>query len=172
MCSLPSSPARRWGRDNAGYLTPWEGRLKRIESQFGSVVSSYFVFLRWVFYLNFLLAAAILGFIILPEVLSGHWGDAGVRKQMMPIEQRTATNIKVMWDFEGIMRWLLDLPGVTIPQVLSSLLRVLREASEVSERLPDTARILRRHDGRILLQVTNYHSSIVTNNFISASLQF
>ena len=90
-----------------------------------SVVSSYFVFLRWVFYVNFLLAATITVFVIIPELLTGHWKDSGVgkqhqffasrcpctvslgaqvRKKMMPIEEITASNIKVLWDFEGIMR--------------------------------------------------------------------
>ena len=43
-----------------------------------SVVSSYFLFLRWVFYINFLIAGVILGLIILPELLSGHWKESGV----------------------------------------------------------------------------------------------
>ena len=45
-----------------------------------SVVSSYFVFLRWVFYVNFLLAATITVFVIIPELLTGHWKDSGVGK--------------------------------------------------------------------------------------------
>ena len=44
-----------------------------------SVVSSYFLFLRWVFYINFLIAGVILALIILPELLSGHWKKAGVK---------------------------------------------------------------------------------------------
>ena len=69
----------RWAREHVDYLVPWQGRIKRIESQFGSVVSSYFLFLRWVFFVNFLIAGIIVGFIILPELLSGHWpGDTGV----------------------------------------------------------------------------------------------
>ena len=117
-----------------------------------SVVSSYFIFLRWVFYINFLIAGVILGLIILPELFSGHWKESGVftiisflfviviyrqiianckiifcclqyrsfvfdcqnntrnqplvqvRKEMLSIEKRTSTNIKVLWDFEGILR--------------------------------------------------------------------
>ena len=38
---------------------------------------------------------------IVPELLSGHWENSGVRKKMLPIEQKTATNLKVLWDFEG-----------------------------------------------------------------------
>ena len=95
----------RWLQDHAGYLIPWEGRIKRIESQFGSVVSSYFVFLRWVFYVNFMITLIIASFIILPEVLSGYWENTGVRKKMLPIEQKTSKNLKVLWDFEGILRY-------------------------------------------------------------------
>jgi hypothetical protein len=46
------------------------------------VVSSYFLFLRWVFYVNFLIAGLLLGFVILPELLSGHWQDTGVRRRL------------------------------------------------------------------------------------------
>ena len=95
----------RWIREHMDYLIPWQGRIKRIESQFGSVVSSYFVFLRWVVYVNFIITLIITCFVILPELLSGHWEDAGVRKVMLPIEQKTSTNLKVLWDFEGILRY-------------------------------------------------------------------
>ncbi|KAI1285949.1 Transmembrane channel-like protein 3 [Halotydeus destructor] len=48
-------------------LTPWEMRIKKIESQFGSVVASYFIFLRWVFWINTGIAIYICVFLMLPE---------------------------------------------------------------------------------------------------------
>ena len=95
----------RWLREHVDYLVPWQGRIKRIESQFGSVVSSYFVFLRWVVYVNVVIAVVITCFIILPEFLSGYWREAGVRKVMLPIEEKTGSNLKVLWDFEGVLRY-------------------------------------------------------------------
>ena len=95
----------RWAREHVDYLVPWQGRIKRIESQFGSVVSSYFVFLRWVVYINVVITALITSFVILPEFLSGYWDEAGVRKVMLPIEEKTAANLKVLWDFEGVLRY-------------------------------------------------------------------
>ncbi len=35
------------------------------------------------------------------EILSGDTEDAGVRKEMLSIERRTASNFKILWDFEG-----------------------------------------------------------------------
>ena len=95
----------RWIREHLDYLIPWEGRIKRIESQFGSVVSSYFLFLRWVVYVNLIITVVIMAFIILPELLSGHWEGSGIRKQMLSIEEKTSRNLKVLWDFEGILRY-------------------------------------------------------------------
>ena len=95
----------RWIREHLDYLIPWEGRIKRIESQFGSVVSSYFLFLRWVVYVNLIITIVITAFIILPELLSGHWEGSGIRKKMLSIEEKTSKNLKVLWDFEGILRY-------------------------------------------------------------------
>lgn len=79
-------------------LTPWEMRIKKIESksriqwnvvlrytfrdnvfgktkilpypgQFGSVVASYFTFLRWVFWINTFISIFICVFLMVPEVI-------------------------------------------------------------------------------------------------------
>ena len=73
------------------------------------------------FYINIIITATILSFIILPEVLTGHTEDTGVRKLMLPIEQKTATNLKVLWDFEGILRYSPLFYGFYGKQVGSSL---------------------------------------------------
>ncbi|XP_071140095.1 transmembrane channel-like protein 3 [Mytilus edulis] len=54
--------------DFAQILIPWEMKVKAIESHFGSVVSSYFVFLRWLMWINIWLAALPLCFLIIPEI--------------------------------------------------------------------------------------------------------
>ncbi|KAL7866836.1 hypothetical protein AOLI_G00146500 [Acnodon oligacanthus] len=46
---------------------PWEVRIKKIESHFGSGVASYFIFLRWLFGINIVLTIMTGAFIVLPE---------------------------------------------------------------------------------------------------------
>lgn len=50
-------------------FVPWQLRIKEIESHFGSVVASYFTFLRWLFWVNIVLAFTLSTFVILPEVI-------------------------------------------------------------------------------------------------------
>ncbi|KAB0405101.1 hypothetical protein E2I00_016422 [Balaenoptera physalus] len=46
---------------------PWEMRIKKIESHFGSGVASYFIFLRWLFGINIVLTIMTGAFIVIPE---------------------------------------------------------------------------------------------------------
>ncbi|MED6288200.1 Transmembrane channel-like protein 3, partial [Characodon lateralis] len=46
---------------------PWEVRIKKIESHFGSGVASYFIFLRWLFGINIVLTIMTGAFVVLPE---------------------------------------------------------------------------------------------------------
>ncbi|CAI9572071.1 unnamed protein product, partial [Staurois parvus] len=45
---------------------PWEMRIKKIESHFGSGVASYFIFLRWLFGINIVLTIMTGAFVVLP----------------------------------------------------------------------------------------------------------
>ncbi|CAG0915903.1 unnamed protein product [Notodromas monacha] len=86
-------------------LIPWEKRIKGIEAQFGSVVASYFVFLRWLCLLNVGIAAIFVSFVMVPEILSGSVGKPGdARKTLLPNEVQTAYDFSTLWNFEGVLR--------------------------------------------------------------------
>jgi len=77
---------KRWVENIKMYLIPWEGKIKRIESKlhfiiisiamcicaieghFGSVVSSYFTFLRWIVWMNVIITLLMATFVVIPEV--------------------------------------------------------------------------------------------------------
>ncbi|GAB6023369.1 hypothetical protein CHUAL_008165 [Chamberlinius hualienensis] len=102
---------RYWGRLNrfavnfAKSMIPWEMRIKRIESHFGSAVASYFVFLRWVFWINIVMSVLIACFVIIPEVLAADRSAARDRKEPLPGEEAKAFNLQTLWDFEGFLRY-------------------------------------------------------------------
>ncbi|GAB0099678.1 transmembrane channel-like protein [Sergentomyia squamirostris] len=87
-------------------LIPWERRIKEIESHFGSVVASYFTFLRWLFWVNIVIAVVLTIFVIVPEIVATDlMGSNDDRKQMLPEEKATAANFLTIWDFEGFLKY-------------------------------------------------------------------
>lgn len=50
-------------------FSPWKPFFKRIHSRFGTGVLSYFVFLRWLIYLNFFLFVLWSGFVLVPQAI-------------------------------------------------------------------------------------------------------
>ncbi|XP_067936568.1 transmembrane channel-like protein 3 [Watersipora subatra] len=85
----------------AALMIPWEDKIKNIESYFGSVVASYFTFLRWLFWINFIMALICGVVIIMPEVLFGP--DMGaVPYKSVPVNESTeASYLKTLWNFNG-----------------------------------------------------------------------
>lgn len=53
----------------AYFFKLWKGHLKQIEGHFGTGVLSYFLFLKWLFYINIPVFVFTFGFVILPQVL-------------------------------------------------------------------------------------------------------
>uniref|UniRef100_A0A0K0D3P0 TMC domain-containing protein n=1 Tax=Angiostrongylus cantonensis TaxID=6313 RepID=A0A0K0D3P0_ANGCA len=93
------------------YLIPWEGKIKRIESHFGSVVSSYFTFLRWIVFVNVIMTVIIVALVVLPETLADAAADetrrnrTDSRKRIPPNERVHADEIAVVWHYDGYLRY-------------------------------------------------------------------
>ncbi|XP_061102863.1 transmembrane channel-like protein 3 [Conger conger] len=84
---------------------PWEMRIKKIESHFGSGVASYFIFLRWLFGINIVLTIMTGSFIVLPELLAGApFGTT--RSKTIPKEQlASAQDLDTIWSLGGYLQY-------------------------------------------------------------------
>ncbi|XP_050094050.1 transmembrane channel-like protein [Anopheles aquasalis] len=91
----------------ATYLIPWESRIKEIESRFGSVVASYFTFLRWLFSVNIVISVLLLVFIMVPEeiYINADKAKCDIRKTMSPQERALMRNFSTIWEFEGPLKY-------------------------------------------------------------------
>ncbi|RZF48510.1 hypothetical protein LSTR_LSTR011068 [Laodelphax striatellus] len=86
-------------------MVPWELRIKEIESHFGSVVASYFTFLRWLFWVNLMISLILLTFVAIPEIFFADYKNAGERKKPLADEAVNATRLITLWDFEGVLKY-------------------------------------------------------------------
>ncbi|KAF5303691.1 hypothetical protein FQR65_LT00835 [Abscondita terminalis] len=96
---------RREMANISNWLIPWERRIKAIESHFGSVVASYFIFLRWLFWVNIVISVILLAFVVLPETIITSKDAYPDRKKILPEEKYNSTNFLTLWDFEGILKY-------------------------------------------------------------------
>ncbi|VDM38589.1 unnamed protein product [Toxocara canis] len=103
--------ACRWIDNIRIYLIPWEAKIKRIESHFGSVVSSYFTFLRWVVYVNLIITTIVVSFIVIPEMLADAAADEGRKnrtesRKVIPSKERIhADELQVVLHFDGYLKY-------------------------------------------------------------------
>lgn len=134
MSLFPLSPLllqrwRHWKRETVSFLTvliPWELRIKEIESHFGSGVASYFTFLRWLMWVNIMIAIPLVAFVIGPEVgtplslppsctsspslsllqyFATKHDESDPRKRMSESEYKIAGNLFTFWEFEGYLKY-------------------------------------------------------------------
>ncbi|NXJ73461.1 TMC3 protein, partial [Trogon melanurus] len=76
---------------------PWEMRIKKIESHFGSGVASYFIFLRWLFGINIVLTIMTGAFVVLPELLVGAPFGSTVSKTIPKEHIASAQDLDTIW---------------------------------------------------------------------------
>ncbi|XP_029164015.1 transmembrane channel-like protein 2-B [Nylanderia fulva] len=87
------------------WFVPWELRIMEIESHFGSAVASYFTFLRWLFWINLVIAGTLTAFVAIPEVLTANATLAGERKIMLKEESVKSKHLLTLWEFEGVLKY-------------------------------------------------------------------
>ncbi|NXY87373.1 TMC3 protein, partial [Alcedo cyanopectus] len=86
---------------------PWEMRIKKIESHFGSGVASYFIFLRWLFGINIVLTIMTGAFVVLPELLAGAPFGSTVSKTIPKEHKASAQDLDTiwLWSLQGYLQY-------------------------------------------------------------------
>ncbi|EHB07856.1 Transmembrane channel-like protein 3 [Heterocephalus glaber] len=84
---------------------PWEMRIKKIESHFGSGVASYFIFLRWLFGINIMLTIMTSAFIVIPELIAGQPFGSTARKTIPPEQAASAQDLNTVWSLGGYLQY-------------------------------------------------------------------
>ncbi|KAL4692683.1 hypothetical protein H8959_016493, partial [Pygathrix nigripes] len=84
---------------------PWEMRIKKIESHFGSGVASYFIFLRWLFGINIVLTIMTGAFIVIPELIAGQPFGSTARKTIPKEQVSSAQDLDTVWSLGGYLQY-------------------------------------------------------------------
>nr|XP_002721514.1 transmembrane channel-like protein 3 [Oryctolagus cuniculus] len=84
---------------------PWEMRIKKIESHFGSGVASYFIFLRWLFGINIVLTIMTGAFIVLPELIAGQPFGSTASKTIPSELLASAQDLDTVWSLGGYLQY-------------------------------------------------------------------
>ncbi|XP_075620236.1 transmembrane channel-like protein 3 [Balearica regulorum gibbericeps] len=84
---------------------PWEMRIKKIESHFGSGVASYFIFLRWLFGINIVLTIMTGAFVVLPELLAGAPFGSTASKTIPKEHIASAQDLDTIWSLGGYLQY-------------------------------------------------------------------
>ncbi|KAK1160790.1 transmembrane channel-like protein 3 [Acipenser oxyrinchus oxyrinchus] len=84
---------------------PWEMRIKKIESHFGSGVASYFIFLRWLFGINIVLTVMTGAFVVLPELLAGAPFGTTSSKTIPKEHLASAQDLDTIWSLGGYLQY-------------------------------------------------------------------
>ncbi|KAM5291448.1 transmembrane channel-like protein 3 [Glossophaga mutica] len=89
----------------AATFIPWETRIKKIESHFGSGVASYFIFLRWLFGVNTVLAIMTGAFIVVPELVAGQPFGSTASKRIPEAQVASAQDLDTVWSLGGYLQY-------------------------------------------------------------------
>uniref|UniRef100_F6WCE2 Transmembrane channel-like protein n=1 Tax=Monodelphis domestica TaxID=13616 RepID=F6WCE2_MONDO len=84
---------------------PWEMRIKKIESHFGSGVASYFIFLRWLFGINIVLTIMTGAFIVIPELIAGQPFGSTISKTIPKDQVASAQDLDTVWSLGGYLQY-------------------------------------------------------------------
>ncbi|XP_024598564.1 transmembrane channel-like protein 3 [Neophocaena asiaeorientalis asiaeorientalis] len=84
---------------------PWEMRIKKIESHFGSGVASYFIFLRWLFGINVVLTIMTGAFIVIPELIAGQPFGSTASKTIPKEHTASAQDLDTVWSLGGYLQY-------------------------------------------------------------------
>ncbi|CAO2613947.1 Transmembrane channel-like protein 3 [Lemmus lemmus] len=84
---------------------PWEMRIKKIESHFGSGVASYFIFLRWLFGINIVLTVMTGAFVVIPELIAGQPFGSTASKTIPQEQVMSAQDLDTVWSLGGYLQY-------------------------------------------------------------------